>query len=185
MDQNPLKSHSNRSTFFSRVYTTPQPSNNPRSYPSTTRPHANTPSFFGKSHITHTPHSAGRISESHISSQVLQGGDSSSLPPANAEDGSIYVGHKYHRYFSRGIEDINNRNQYDNMDGATHVPHPSRLESSFPASRAGMLNGSLLSLQFGFLCKGAGEKHRQYRSSDDLAGDEKQNLGGGKSPVTS
>lgn len=146
----PLKSHSSRSTFFSRVYTTP-PSNSPRSYLSTTRPHANTPSFFGKSHITHIPHSAGRISESHMPSQILQGGDSSaSLPPANAEDGSIYVGHKYHRYSSRSIEDTNNRNQYDSMDGATNVPHPIRLESSFSASRAGMLDGSLLSLEFGF-----------------------------------
>ncbi|KAH9999317.1 hypothetical protein BJV77DRAFT_1064239 [Russula vinacea] len=95
-------------------------------------------------------------------SQILQGGDSSaSLPPANAEDGSIYVSHKYHRYSSRSIEDTNNRNQYDSMDGATNVPHPIRLESSFSASRAG-----------------SGEKQRQYRSSDDLAGDEKQNLGG-------
>ncbi len=34
-----------------------------------------------------------------------------------------------------------------------------------------------------FLCKGTEGKHRQYRSSDDLAGDAKQNLGGGEFPV--
>jgi hypothetical protein len=83
--------------------------------------------------------------------QIFQGGDSSApLPPANAEDGSIYIGHKYHRYFSRNIEDTNSRHQYDDMDGATHVPYPSRLESSFSASQAGMLDGPLLSLEFEF-----------------------------------
>jgi hypothetical protein len=143
--QTPMDPHSSRSTFFSRVFTTPQPSNNPRSYPSTTRPHATTPSFFGKGH---TPHSAGRNLESHMANQILQGGDSSaSSPPVNTEDGSIYVGHKYHRYFSHSNEDANSRHSYDNMDGATHIPHPSRLE---PSSRAGMLNDSLLSLEFGF-----------------------------------
>lgn len=87
------------------------------------------------------PHSAGRNSEFHMAGQVLQGGDSSApLPPANAENGSIYDGHKHRRYFSRSIEDTNSRHPYDNMDGATHVPHPSRLESS---RRAGMLNSFL------------------------------------------
>lgn len=134
MDQNSFNSHSTRSTFFSRVYPTPQSSSNPRSHAPTTRLHAHTPSFFGKSHM---PHSARRNSESHMAGQILQGGDTSALlPPANTEDGSIYVGHKYHRYFSRSIEDKNSRRSYDNVDGATH---PSRLESSLSASQAGML----------------------------------------------
>jgi hypothetical protein len=183
MDQNSFNSHSTRSTFFSRVYPTPQSSNNPRSHAPTTRPHAQTPSFFGKSHM---PHSAGRNSEFHMAGQILQGGDTSaSLPPANTEDDSIYVGHKYHRYFSRSIEDKNSRRSYDNVDGAAHVPHPSRLESSLSASRAGMLNGSFLTLEFEFSGKGAGEEHRQCRSSDDLAGDLKQYPGGGERPISS
>jgi hypothetical protein len=137
MDQNSFNSHSTRSTFFSRVYPTPQSSNNPRSYPSTTRPHTNAPSFFGKSHISH---SAGRNSENHTSSQILQGGDGSVLlPPANTEDGSIYVGHKYPQYLSRSIEATNSRHPYDNMDSATHVSHSSRLKLSLSASRTGML----------------------------------------------
>jgi hypothetical protein len=141
MDQNSFNSHSTRSTFFSRVYPTPQSSNNPRSYPSTTRPHTNAPSFFGKSHI---PHSAARNPENHIASQILQGGDGPDLlPPANAEDGSIYVDHKYPQYLSRSIEATNNRHPYDNMDSATHVSHSSRLKLSLSASRTGMLSGSL------------------------------------------
>jgi hypothetical protein len=141
MDQNSFDSHSSRSTFFSRVYPTPQSSNNPRSYPSTTRPHTNAPSFFGKSHI---PHSAARNPENHITSQILQGGDGSALlPPENTEDGSIYVGHKYPQYLSRSIEATNSRHPYDNMDSATRVSHSSRLKLSLSASRTGMLNGSL------------------------------------------
>ncbi len=144
MDQNSFNSHSTRSTFFSRVYTTPQLSNNPRS---TTRPHTNTSSFFGKSHISHL---AGRNPEIHIASQVLQGGDSSALlPPANTEDGNIYVGHKYPQYFSRSVEDTNSQHPYDNMDRAIHVPHPSRLKLSLSASRNGMLSGPLLCLESG------------------------------------
>ena len=140
MDQN-SNSHSTRSTFFSRVYPTPQSSNNPRSYPSTTQPHTSAPSFFGKSHI---PHSAARNPENHIASQILQGGDGSALlPPANMEDSSIYVGHKYPQYLSRNIKETNSRHPYDNMDGATHVSHSSRLKLSLSASRTGMLNGSL------------------------------------------
>jgi hypothetical protein len=137
MDQNSLNSHSTRSTFFSRVYPTPQSSNNPRSYPSTTRPHTNAPSFFGKSHISH---SAGRNPENHTASQILQGGDGSVLLPlANTEDGSIYVGHKYPQYLSRSIEATNSRHPYDNMDSAAHVSHSSRLKLSLSASRTGML----------------------------------------------
>jgi hypothetical protein len=34
------------------------------------------------------------------------------------------------------------------------------------------------------VCKGATGKQRQCRSPDDLAGDTKQNLGGGEFPVT-
>jgi len=147
MDQNSFNSHSARSTFFSRVYTTPQSSNNPRPYPSTTRPHTNAPSFFGKSLL---PQAAGRNPEIHIASQTLQGGDGSALlPPANAEDGSIYVGHKYPQY-SRSIEDTNSRHPYDNMDSATHVPHPSRLKLSLSATRTGMLNSPFPSLESGF-----------------------------------
>lgn len=146
MDQNSLNSHTTRSTFFSRVYPTPQSSSNPRSHALTTRPHAKTPSFFGGGHM---PHSAGRNSELHLAGQILQGGDSPApLPLANTEDGSIYVGHKHHRYFSRSTEDKNSRHPYDNMDSATHVPHPSRLESSLSVSRAGMLNVSLTTLEF-------------------------------------
>lgn len=138
MDQNSFNSHSTRSTFFSRVYPTPQPSNNPRSYPSTTRPHTNAPSFFGKSH---TPHSAGRNPENHMASQILQGGDGSALlPPENAEDGSIYIGHKYPQYLTRSNEATDSRHPYDNMDSATHVSHSSRLKLSLSASRPGMLN---------------------------------------------
>ncbi|KAF8505610.1 hypothetical protein F5888DRAFT_453967 [Russula emetica] len=159
MDQNSFNSHSTRSTFFSRVYPTPQSSYNPGSYPSTTRPHTNVPSFFGKGHI---PHSAGRNPENHIASEILQGGDGSALlPPASTEDGSIYVGHKYPPYLSRGIEATNSRHPYDNMDSASHVSHSSRLKLSLSASRTGAVG-----------------KHRQCRSPDDLAGDTKQNLGG-------
>jgi hypothetical protein len=176
MDQNSFNSHSSRSTFFSRVYPTPQSSSNPRSYPSTTRPHTNAPSFFGKSHI---PHSVERNPENHIASQIFQGGDGSALlSTANTEEGGIYVDHKYPQYLSRSIEATNN------MDSATHVSHSSRLKLSLSASRTGMLNGSLLSLEFRFsVCKGARGKQRQCRSPDDLAGDTKPNLGGGEFPV--
>jgi hypothetical protein len=145
MDQNSFNSHSTRSTFFSRVYPSPQSCNNPRSYPLTSRPHTNTPSFFGKSHI---PHLAGRSPENHIASEILQGGDGSALlPPENTEDGSIYVAHKYPQYPSRSIEATNSRHPYDNMDSATHVSHSSRLKLSLSAGRTGMLDGSLLSLE--------------------------------------
>ena len=176
MDQNSFNSHSTRSTFFSRVYSTPQSSNNPRSCLSTTRPHTNTPSFFGKSH---TPHSTGRNPENRIAS------DGSALfPPANMEDGSIYVGHKYPQYLSRSIEATNSQHPHDNMDSVIPVPHSSRLKPSLSASRTGTLNDSLLSLESGFsVSKGAGGKPRQCRSPDDLAGDIKQDLGGGEFPV--
>lgn len=142
MDQNSFNSHSTRSTFFSRVYPTPQSSSNSRSYPSTTRPHTNAPSFFGKSHI---PHSVERNPENHIASQSFQGGDGSALlPPATTEEGGIYVDHKYPQYLSRSIEATNN------MDSAAHVSHSSRLKLSLSASRTGMLNGSLLSLESRF-----------------------------------
>jgi len=144
MDQNSFNSHSTRSTFFSRVYP-PQTSSNPRSCLSTTRPHTNAPSFFGKSHI---PHSAGRNPENQTASQISQGGDAL-LPPANTENGGIYVGHKYPQFLSRSIEATNSRHSYDNIDSATHVPHSSRLELSLSASRTGTLNGSLLSLGSG------------------------------------
>jgi hypothetical protein len=86
-----------------------------------------------------------------MASQIRLGSDSSApLPPANTENDSIYVGHKFHRYLSHSNEDTNNRHPYDNKDGATHIPHPSRLELSLSASRAGMLIDSLLSLEFGF-----------------------------------
>ena len=150
MDQNSFDSHSTRSTFFSRVYPTLQPSNNSRSYPSTTRPHTNAPSFFGKSH---TPHLTARNPENLIASQILQGGDGSALsPPENTEDGSIYVGHKYPQYLSRSIKATNSRLPYDNMDSATRVSHSSRLKLSLSASRTGMLNGSFWVSNLDFLC---------------------------------
>ncbi|KAI0003091.1 hypothetical protein BJV74DRAFT_571718 [Russula compacta] len=158
MDLNSFKAHPTRSTFFSRVYTTPQPSNNPRSYLSTTRPHANTPSFFGKRHI---PHSAGGNSEFHTASAAPESGDSStSLPPVDAEDSSIYAGHKSHRYFSQTIEDANTQHPYDNMDGVSHVSYPPRLEPSFSANRAGAV-----------------EKRKQDRSLEDLTADRKKFAG--------
>ena len=147
MDQNSFNSHSTRNTFSSRVYPTPQSSNNPRSYPSATRPHTNAPSFFGKSHV---PHSAGRNPENYIASKILQGGDGSALlTRENTEDGSIYVGHKYPQYLSRSIEATDSRHPYD-MDSATHVSHSSRLKLSLSASRTGMLNGSFLGFESGF-----------------------------------
>jgi hypothetical protein len=131
------------------------------------------------------PHSAGRNSENHIASQILQENDGSALlPTANTEDGSIYVGHKYPQYFSRSIEATKSRHPYDNMDSATHVSHSSKLKLSLSASRTGMPNVSLLGLESRFsVCKGAGDKHRQCHSPDDLAGDTKQILGGGEFPV--
>jgi len=141
MDQNSFESHSTRSNFLSRIYTTQRPSNSPRSHLSTTRPHVNTPSFFGKSHISH---SVGRNPESHIPSAILQDGNSSSLLPHSAtEDRSIYASHKTHQYLSHGVEDTSNQHTHDNMDGITHVPLPPRLEPSFYASRAGTSNNSL------------------------------------------
>lgn len=145
MDLNSLKSNSSRSTFLSRVYTTPQPSSNPRAYLSSTRPRANTPSFFGKN----IPHSAGRNSESHLARAVLQRGDSSApLHPADTEDGSIYAGHKNHRYFAHSNEDTLGQHPYDSLSGTSHVLDAHRIEPQSHKSRAGMPNGSLLSLEF-------------------------------------
>ncbi|KAI9512189.1 hypothetical protein F5148DRAFT_54941 [Russula earlei] len=82
-------SHSARSTFFSRIHTTQQPSDSPSSYLSITRPHANTPSFFGKSHRQQL---TGRHNELHAASATHQGGDgSTSLMSADTEDGSIHA----------------------------------------------------------------------------------------------
>jgi hypothetical protein len=145
MDPNSFKLHSTRSNFFSRVYTTPKPSN---SYLSTTRPHVNTPSFFAKSHA---PHSAGRGPQSHIANPNLHGGDSSSsLHPSATEDTSIYADHKTHQQFSHGVEDSNSQQPHDNMDSIIHEPLPPRLEPSFYVSRTGTPDVSLLSLEFRF-----------------------------------
>jgi hypothetical protein len=145
MDPNPFKSHSTRTNFFSRVYTTPKPSNSSHPYLSTTRPHVNTPSFFAKSHI---PQPAGRSPESHIASATLQGGDSSSsLHPSATEDSSIYASHETHQYFSHSVEDTNSQHPHDKMDGITHEPLPPRLEPAFYASRPGTPDVSLSSLE--------------------------------------
>ncbi|KAI0303246.1 hypothetical protein BC826DRAFT_965799 [Russula brevipes] len=138
MDLNSLKSNSSRNTFLSRVYTTPQPSSNPRAYLSTTRPRANTPSFFGKN----IPHSAGRSSESHLARAVLQRGDSSApLRPADTEDGSIYAGHKNHRYVAHRNEDTPGakgmHNQYlssDELSGDRKQEQDSGRESALYAT---------------------------------------------------
>ena len=145
MDQSSFNSHSTQNNFFSRVYTTSMSSNTHRSYLSTTRPRLNTPSFFAKSHIV--PHSAGRNSESHITSATFQAGGSSSLHPSATEGGSIYATHKAHP-FSHGVEDANNQHVHDNMDSITRGPLPPRLEPSLHTSRAGTPNSSPLSLEF-------------------------------------
>jgi len=143
MDQT---SHSTRNNFFSRVYTTSMSSNTHRSYLSTTRPQLNTPSFFAKSHMV--PHSAGRNSESHITSATFQSGDSSSLHPSPTEGGSIYASHKAYPSFSHDVEDTNNQHAHDSMDSTTHGPLPPRLMPPFHTSRAGTPNSSPLSLEF-------------------------------------
>jgi len=145
IDQNSFKSHSTRNNFFSRVYTTSKSSNTPHSYLSITRPQSNTPSFFVKSHI---PHSAGRSSESHITSATFQAGGSSSLHPSAAEGGSIYASHKAHHFISHSVEDTNNQHAHDDMDGITRGPLPPPLEPPFHMSRAGMPNSSSLRLEF-------------------------------------
>jgi hypothetical protein len=131
--------NSSHSTFFSRVYAAPQSSNKP-SYLSATRPQASTPSFFGKSHI---PHSAGRRSEPHT---IRQDDGSASLPPADTEDGSIYAGHKNHRYFSRSIEGANSRHPHGNMNEGSRVPHALKSGPALSTGQAGTLQNSVLSL---------------------------------------
>jgi hypothetical protein len=149
MDLNSLKPNPSRSTFLSRVYTTPQPSSNPRAYLSTSRHRANTPSFFGKN----IPHSTGRNSESHLAKAVLQRGDSSApLYPSDAEDGSIYAGHKNHRYFAHSNEDTLGQHPYDNLSGTSHVLDAHRIEPQSHKSRAGMPDGSLFKSRILIFC---------------------------------
>ena len=139
MDQTSFKPHSTRNNFLSRVYTTSMPSNTHRSYLSTTRPQLNTPSFFAKSHMSH---STGRNSEPHVTRETLQAGDSPSLHPPATEDSNIYASHKAHRSFSGGVEDTNNRHTHDNMDDITHGPLSPQLDLSFHTNRAGTPNSS-------------------------------------------
>jgi hypothetical protein len=145
----------------------PKPPDYPRSYLSSTRPHVNTPSFFAKSHI---PHSARRSPESHVASTSLNKGDcSSSLHPVATEASSIYASHKSHQYISHSVEDTNSQHPHDNMDGITHDLLPPRLEPTFYVNRAGtqdVTQSRILNLDHPR--KGAGEKDKQPRSSEDL-----------------
>ena len=129
MDPNTLKS--TRNTFFSRVYAAPQSANSTSHLP-TTRPQASIPSFFGKSH---TPHSTRRTSDFNTSSR--DGGGST----VDAEDHSIYAGHKNHPYFSQDIESegSNVRHHYDNVEEVPHTPYQLKSEPTFSTIPAGTL----------------------------------------------
>lgn len=129
MDPNPFKP--TRNTFFSRVYAAPQSANSISNIP-TTRPQASIPSFFGKGHA---PHSTRRTSEFNASSR--DGGGST----VDAEDHSIYAGHKNHPYFSQDIESegSNVRHHYDNVEEVPHTPYPLKSEPTFSTIPAGTL----------------------------------------------
>lgn len=145
MDPNSFKPI--RTTFFSRVYATPQ-SANATSHLPTTRPQASIPSFFGKSH---TPHSTRRTSESNTSSAICRDDDGSTLlSTVDAEDHSIYAGHKNHRYFSHDVdsEGSNFRRPYDNDNAVPHTSYPLESEPTFSAVQAGTLRGPVLGLRF-------------------------------------
>ncbi|KAH8999272.1 hypothetical protein EDB92DRAFT_947912 [Lactarius akahatsu] len=133
MDPNSLKP--TRSTFFSRVYAAPQSASVTPHLP-TTRPQAGTPSFFGKSQ---TPHSTRRASEFNTSSTIDRNNDGSTLlPTVDAEDYSIYAGHKNRRYFPHGVESegSNVRRPYDNADEVQHTPYQLKSGSSFSTVQA-------------------------------------------------
>lgn len=130
-----------RTTFFSRVYA-PQSANTTSHLP-TTRPQASTPSFFGKSLI---PHSTRRTSESNA---FGRDDDDSTLPPTvDAEEHSMYAGHKNLRYFPRGIESegSNVRHPYDNANVVTHPPYPLKSEPKFSTVQAGTPRDPVLSI---------------------------------------
>jgi hypothetical protein len=137
---------STHSTFFSRVYATPQSSNNPP-HLSATRPQATTPSFFGKAH---TSHLAGRRSECHTATTIRQDGGSASVPSVDTEDSSIYAGLRTHRYFSRSIEGLNSRHShgYIPVDESSCVPHPLKPEPVFFSGRGGTLITFALGREF-------------------------------------
>ncbi len=145
MDPNSLKP--TRSTFFSRVYAAPQSANTTSHLP-TTRSQASTPSFFGKSH---TPHSTRRTSEFNTSGAIGRDDDGSNLlPTVDAEDHSIYAGHKNRRYFPHGVESEGNnvRQPYDNVDEVSHTPYPLNSEPTFSTVQAGTPRDPVLSLKF-------------------------------------
>ena len=140
MDPNPFKP--TRSTFFSRVYAAPQPTN-VNSHLPTTRPQASTPSFFGKSH---TPHSTRRTSEFDTSSTISRDNGGSTV---DAEDHSIYAGYKDHRYFTHGIENEGgNVLPHDSMEEVPHTPYPLKSEATFSMMQAGTLRDPVLNLLF-------------------------------------
>ncbi|KAH9006982.1 hypothetical protein EDB86DRAFT_33664 [Lactarius hatsudake] len=133
MDPNSLKP--TRSTFFSRVYAAPQSASATPHLP-TTRPQAGTPSFFGKSH---TPHSTRRTSEFNTSSTIGRDNDGSTLlPTVDADDHSIYAGHKNRRYFPHGVESegSNVQHPYDTADEVPHTPYQLKSGSSFSTVQA-------------------------------------------------
>jgi hypothetical protein len=133
----PMDLKSTHSTFFSRVYATPQSSNNPP-HLSATRPQSTAPSFFGK---THTSQLAGRRSECHTASTIRQDGGSTSVPSVDTEDSSIYADLRTHRYFSRSIEGLNSRHSRGSMpvDEVSCTPDPLKSEPVFFSGRAGTL----------------------------------------------
>lgn len=141
MDPNPFKP--TRSTFFSRVYAAPQSVNSTSHLP-TTRPQASTPSFFGKSH---TPHSTRRASEFNTSNTINRDDAASTL---DAEDHSIYAGHKNPRYFPQGAEDEggNIRHPHDSIVEAPHTLYPLKSEPTFSTIQAGTLRDPVLGLKF-------------------------------------
>lgn len=141
MDPNPFKP--TRSTFFSRVYAAPQSANTTSHLP-TTRPQANTPSFFGKSH---TPHSTRRTSEFNASSTISRDDGGSTV---DAEDHSIYAGHKNPQYFPQGVESEgdNIRHPHDSIEEVPHTPYPLKSEPTFSTIQAGTLRDPVLSLKF-------------------------------------
>jgi hypothetical protein len=141
----PMDFKSTHGTFLSRVYTTPHSSDNSR-HLSATQTQATTPSFFGKSHISH---SGGRRPGFHTASTGRQDDSSTSLlPSVDTQDSSIYAGFRTHRYFPRSIESINTRPPHGNMDDGPHVPHLLKPEPIFSMGQTGTLMASVLNPEF-------------------------------------